>query len=210
MFISKIKSFLYILKNDKNSKLLKHFLKSPFRFIFLLIKAFFNKLNILEDEGILLFGIKDLSSAKKEFEKAKTKFIGISFCARHPDCFEKKFSEDCSYKNDYPCSECFIRKLHIKCSNTTTKIQIITTVNQFAEKLFENPKNKFFIVAACHYSIKMFSIWYPLTKSKGIVIPLEGKTCKNFITFKAAENGKKNFPTFISLPLQEKILSFLE
>ncbi len=210
MFLRKIKSFLYILKNDNKLILLKHFLKSPFSSLFLLAKSFFNKSKTFEKEGLLLLGIKDLTSAKKEFKNAKTRFIGISFCARHPDCAEKKFSEACSFKNEYPCSECFIRKLHLKCSDTATKIIIITTANQFAEKLIENTINKFFIVAVCNYSIKMFEPWHPLTKSKGVVIPLEGKTCKNFTTFKAAENGKKNFPTFISLPLQEKILSFLE
>jgi len=212
----RIKSFFYIINQDKNLKLFKYFLKKPFFYLLNLLKSYFSKEPYIFQKDIFLHNLNNLKELKKIATNKNTLFIfGFSYCQKPLECPKKRFSFECIYdhKNDI-CSQCFIGK----CANAINKkdvFLVIPHINYIGEKLFEilnkNPKKELiFIITSCELSIKMFSDFANMLKIKGLGLPLTKRVCPNFASFLYAEQGKKNGLTDLNNKNKNLLLEILK
>ncbi|NGX56451.1 MAG: hypothetical protein K1060chlam5_00694 [Candidatus Anoxychlamydiales bacterium] len=212
----RLKSLFYILKTDKNKKLLKYFLKSPISYSFNLLSSYFLKKPYTYQNDIYFFNIKDEKELNKLLiQKNTILIVGFSYCHKPFECPSMRFSKDCKYdySNDI-CAQCFIGKCINTISDPSAIFLNILDINHIGEKLFEiknsNPNKKIiYILTACTLSIKMFADLSNMLKIKGISIPLDGRVCVNFKNFHLAEIGIKKNITSVREFHKKKILEFL-
>jgi len=186
----RLKGLIYLLKQDKQLKLLKFFLKRPIYHSFNLIKSYIKKKPYINEENdLFLFNLKSINDLKNSLtNKNSLLVLGFSYCMKPKECPKKRFTPDCIHdKNNQVCENCFIGK----CINSMSKediFLIIPDVYYISEKLLEIKKKHpsreiVFIIITCHLSIHMFSDNANMIKMKGLAIELSGRVCVNNKTF---------------------------
>ncbi|NGX40655.1 MAG: hypothetical protein KR126chlam4_00483 [Candidatus Anoxychlamydiales bacterium] len=212
----RLKGLIYLLKQDKKSKLLKFFIKRPFYHSFNLIKSYIQKKPyIKEEKELFLFNLKSFNDFKNRLTNKNTLLVlGFSYCMKPKECPEKRFSPDCRHDLNHPvCQTCFIGK----CINSMSKEDIflvIPDVYYISEKLTQikkqNPEKEIlFVIITCNLSIHMFSDNANMIKMKGLAIELSGRICVNNKTFMLAEKGIKPGITYLSYKNEDMVFELL-
>lgn len=205
----KWKTLSYLLKNDKEKMLLKHFFKHPIKYGCNFLRSAIRTKSHIRDGDLFLYGVNSVEEFQDLLKgENKILLVGFGYCQKPMQCPAGRFTAQCLCDDDNPtCQNCFIGK----CMKLNPNIKpiVITTAYYIGEQIFklieENPnKEILFAISACELALKMFGDWGNMVQLKGIGIKLDGRVCTSMQAFIAAENGIKPFQTTIP-PEQEKL-----
>lgn len=214
----KIKTLLYLLKQDKkckNSHLLKFFIKRPFYYSYNLLKSYLRTNPYVLDNDVFLFKMRNINDLQRKTEDKNALFVfGFSYCQKPKDCPVGKFTPSCSPIKNSVCLNCFIGKC-FKMSSNRDQFLVIPDIYYISVKLTEliqrNPKKEIvFVICSCYLSIKMFLDFANMVKLKGVALPLINRVCLNYKSFLFAEKGKKNGITDISEKNKDFLFNILK
>jgi hypothetical protein len=211
------KAFIYITRNDDKKLFIKFFLKNFLKNTYFYLRSRLKKQPFHKKDDFFFYGIKNKKEFNSNLNQPNTILIlGFSYCQKPHNCPMKRFSTKCIHTpNNNICRECTIGK----CINTYSSNKIIpliiTTIHMLGENLLlqikeHSSKKVLFLITSCEMSLNMFADFANMLNVKGIGVRLKGRVCKNFTTFKFAENGIKSGLTSIDTETEKKILYLLK
>jgi hypothetical protein len=212
----KRKSLSYLVKHDKDKKILKGFLKRPISYTFNYLSSSLKSQSFTKEGDFYYYGIKNEKELLETSLKEENLFVlGFSYCHKPFECPSGRFTDSCirDPKNS-TCRQCFIGKA-ANATDHETHVILITTIHHIGEKFFEliekYPKKQItFIITACELTLNMFGSLGDMVKSKGIGIRLDGRICNTMQAFELSEKGIKPGLTVVLEDTQKKILEFLK
>ena len=212
----KWKSLKWIAFHDQDRKILKGFLRHPFKYAWNFIKSALRGKPYKRDGDLFLYGIKSTEEFKKRLEdKESLLVVGFSYCHKPFECPSGRFTENCIHDAANPvCRQCFIGKAVHALPEQRTIPLFIPTIHYVGEKIFEivhrNPgKPVLFIITACEMTLEMFGDLGNMVNIKGIGIRLDGRICNTMKAFELSERGIKPGLTVVLEDTQEKILELI-
>lgn len=212
----RLKSLKWILSQDLQKKLLRKFLKHPFRYSYRYLKSILRKKSYIRDEDLFLYGVRSLHEFEKRCEDKNTLLVlGFSYCHKPFECPSDRFSDQCCGSSENPvCKQCFIGKTCQATAKENTVILFIPTINYIGEKIFDlvqsHPSKKIlFLITACEMALTMFADLGNMIDLCGIGVKLEGRICNTFKAFALSEQGIKPGLTSVSLKNQQTMLQLI-
>lgn len=194
-----VKGFYHIFRQEP-FYVLKTILRRPFSYFWRYILSFKTKRGHIP-EGAYLYGFKDIKSFKKSINTKKSQLIlGSSYCQRPKNCPTIRFSSICPLENNI-CYTCPI-STYKKLLKRNDSFIMITTALELGKKIISLQKTHpekdiIFILSSCDLSQEIFTFFSYILGIKGIAFSLRGNICKNFKSFKHAEEGKKKAQTYL-------------
>ncbi len=205
------KGLFYLFSQDREGILWRFFIQHPLSYIYRLFSLFFCKDAKISQSGYFFHGVEDCTALKEELLSDKTfLFLGFGYCLRPQTCPSQRFSHTCRENSAHlACNECLIGSC-LRQDLPFFSCSIIPTAFSLTKKLMQikkdHPEKKIlFIIAACPYSIELFSPWAKFLQLQGLSLALSGPICSSFSTFRESERGKKSLATQL-LPHQKKEL----
>lgn len=211
----KWKSMKWMLLKDHDRKILKNFLKHPFKYGWNLLKSLLKEKPYLRDNDFFLYGVKSVDAFFELTKKPDTLLVvGFSYCHKPFECPSGRFTEHCIHDADNPvCQQCFIGKT-VHALPEETKLLFIPTIHYVAGQIFEliekNPgKQILFIITACEMTLQMFGDWGNMVSIQGLGVRLDGRICNTMKAFELSEEGIKPGLTLVTEPTQQRILRLI-
>ena len=188
----------YLLANDSDKILRRHFLRHPLRHALGAIRSLFTK-NHHRHEGLFLYGLDDIQAFQELIAADDTVVVvGFSYCHKPKECPSGRFTTECLPS----CQQCFIGQALHRIPKDYTPI-VVTTVQYVGEQMFniieKHPGKKvIFIMTACEMMLTMFAPLATIMGAKGIGIKLDGRVCTTTKGFTLAEDGNKPGVTVVT------------
>lgn len=212
----KWKSLRWIITQDKERKILKGFLRHPFKYGWNFFKSVIKGKPYLREEDFFLYGLRSVADFKKKLEnKEAILILGFSYCHKPFECPSGRFTENCMRdKDNLICQQCFIGKaIHLLPPKNSIPL-FIPTIHYVGEQIFnivhQNPsKEILFIITACEMTLEMFGDLGNMVGIKGVGVRLDGRICNTLKAFELSEQGIKPGLTVVLDQTQEEILDLL-
>lgn len=213
----KWKSLKWIIQHDKERKILKGFLKHPFKYAWNFIKSTLKNKPYLRQGDFFLYGIQSIDEFKKKLEnKESILVVGFSYCHKPFECPSGRFTPNCVRdENNLVCQQCFIGKtLHFLPQKNTIPL-FIPTIHYVGEKIFDivhaHPNREIlFIITACEMTLEMFGDLGNMVEIKGMGIRLDGRICNTMKAFELSEQGIKPGLTVVLKDTQQEMLQLAQ
>jgi hypothetical protein len=213
----KLKSFLYILKEDKKNIVFRYILKKPLRYGLNFLKSILKKSSYTRNGDAFFYGIKDLKTWESHLENKKSLLVlGFSYCHKPLECPSGRFNSKCINNASNPvCGQCLIHKYKQLSPTTRTLVFVIPTIHYIGEKILKiknnYPKDEvIFIISACEMTLKMFGDWGNMAAIKGVGIRLGGRICNTMKAFILSEHGIKPGLTTVSKEADDLLTASLK
>lgn len=213
----KWKSLKWMIAKDQDRKILKGYLKHPFKYGWAWLKSTLKKKPYKRDGDFFLYGISSVEQFIQKLEDPQALVVvGFSYCHKPFECPSGRFSEGCLRDLSNPvCRQCFIGKtIHSLPENKTVPL-IIPTIHYIGGKLFEiidqYPERKIlFLITACEMTLEMFGDWGNMVNIQGIGIRLDGRICNTMRAFELSEQGIKPGLTVVTEPTKKRFLDVIK
>ncbi len=212
----KWKSLKWMILKDHDRKILKGFLKHPFKYGLSLIRSLFKKKSFVRDKDFFFYGISHLKQFKSYLNHSNTIIIvGFSYCHKPFECPSGRFTSECQNSLTDPiCRQCFIGKMLHALPKERTERFIIPTIHYIGAKIFDliekyPDKELLFIITACEMTLQMFGDWGNMVGLKGIGVRLDGRICNTMKAFELSETGIKPGLTVVTESTQQQLLSIV-
>lgn len=209
----KLKSLIYILKEDHNKLVARYLLKRPFYYGFNFLKSVLKKDSFIRHEDAFLYGIKDFREWNDLLtDQSALLVIGFSYCHKPLECPSGRFNSKCQNNPLNPvCSQCLIHKYRQIIPEEQTLVFIIPTIHYIGEKILKikhsyRSRKILFVISACEMTLKMFGDWGNMAKIQGIGIRLGGRICNTMQAFILSEQGIKPGLTTVSSQADQVIV----
>jgi hypothetical protein len=213
----KWKSLKWMIAKDHNQRILRHFLKHPFKYGWALLRSMLRTRPYLRQEGdFYLYNTSSMHAFQQALaDKDALLVLGFSYCHKPLECPSGRFTDACIRDADHPvCRQCFIGKALHAMPDKTHPV-IIPTIHYIGDKIFDivhqHPKKRIlFIITACEMTLKMFGDWGNMVGIQGLGVRLDGRICNTMEAFKLSEEGTKPGLTVVLPETQEQILALLK
>jgi hypothetical protein len=211
----RLKSVIYLLKNDKNKIFYRFFWKHPFKYSWNLLKSYFKKKSFLQEKDFFIYNLPSVQAFEQKIKNSLL-VVGFSYCHKPFECPSGRFTDQCIHEQIHPvCRQCFIGKSMHALPTQNVKVFFIPTVHYIGERLFEllqtrSEKSFVFLITACELTLRMFSDWGNMLGIQGIGVRLDGRVCNTMKAFKLSEGGIKPGLTTIQKETEKKILKILK
>lgn len=213
----KWKSMKWMIQQDHDRKILKGFLRHPFKYGWALLKSLLKEKPFVRDGDFFLYGIQDIEEFGQRLKQPESIVVmGFSYCHKPFECPTGRFSDKCQHDLNNPvCRQCFIGKAVHALPAERTEILIIPTIHYVGGKIFEliekyPGKRLLFMITACEMTLQMFGDWGNMVGLQGIGIRLEGRICNTMNAFVLSEKGIKPGLTVLAEATQQKLLSLIK
>jgi hypothetical protein len=213
----KWKSMKWMILEDHDRKILKHFLKHPFRYGWALLKSLMKKKPYLRDGDFFLYGVENVEEFSAQLNAPEAhRVVGFSYCHKPFECPSGRFTENCLHDITNPvCRQCFIGKTVHALPKENTTLLFIPTIHYVGGQIFEliekYPNKKLlFIITACEMTLKMFGDWGNMVGLQGIGVRLDGRICNTMKAFELSEKGIKPGLTVVTKPTQKRLLDLVK
>ncbi len=210
------KSFKWMIAKDTGFKLLKKFLKHPFKYGYNLATSLLSKQSFSRDGDFFLYGVKGVDDFCEKIKKNNSLLVvGFSYCHKPLECPSGRFTDACIHDENNPvCRQCFIGKCVHALPNNTVPL-LIPTIHYIGEKILtivqQNPdKEVSFLITACEMTLTMFGDLGHMVGIKGIGVRLDGRICNTMKAFELSELGIKPGLTVVLKPTQDRLLKLLQ
>jgi hypothetical protein len=212
----KWKSLKWIVTQDRDRKILRGFLKHPFKYGFRFLKSICKGKAYKRVGDFFLYGLEGLEEFSRDLQKENTLLvIGFSYCHKPFECPSGRFTADCIRDPDHlVCRQCFIGKsLNALPENKSIPL-LIPTIHYIGNKIFEivhsYPNQQIlFIITACEMTLEMFGDLGNMVGIKGIGVRLDGRICNTIKAFELSEQGIKPGLTVVLPETQKTILELI-
>lgn len=213
----KWKSLKWMVKHDREWKILRNFFKHPFKYGWRLLKSSLKGKPYKRDGDFFLYGIDSLEEFQKLLACQESLFVvGFSYCHKPFECPSGRFNDACIHDPGHPvCRQCFIGKAVNALPEKRSSIPLfIPTIHYIGEKIFEivhgNPgKRVLFIITACEMTLEMFGDWGNMVAIQGIGVRLDGRICNTMKAFELSEHGIKPGLTVVLDSTQKRIMDLI-
>jgi hypothetical protein len=213
----KWKSLKWMVAKDSDRKVLKGFMRHPFRNGWRLIcSAISKKKSYLRDGDFFLYGLKNVAQFAQLLEQPDTLLLaGFSYCHKPFECPSGRFSTECMHDLQNPvCRQCFIGKCMHALPEQDVIPLCIPTIHYLGGKIFEilqlHPHKKIlFLITACELTLEMFGDWGNMVQLQGIGVRLDGRICNTMKAFELSEQGIKPGLTVVLDQTQRRILDLI-
>lgn len=213
----KLKSFIYILKEDHKKLVYRYILKRPLYYGINFLKSIWRKDSFKRFGDSFLYGLDSLESWHKHLEHPNALLvIGFSYCHKPLECPSGRFNAKCENNPKNPvCAQCLIHKYKQVSTAPHTIVFIIPTIHYIGEKILKiknnYPKKEvLFLISACEMTLNMFGDWGNMASVKGVGIRLGGRICNTMNAFILSERGIKPGLTTVSLEADKVIIDSLK
>lgn len=213
----KWKSMKWMVLKDHDRKILKGFLKHPFKYGWRLIKSLVQPKPYLRDGDFFLYGVNNVAAFKQLLKQPdRLLIVGFSYCHKPFECPSGRFTEHCRADLESPvCRQCFIGKTIHALPEKQVKALCIPTIHYIGGKIFElidqyPDKQLLFIITACEMTLQMFGDWGNMAGIKGIGVRLDGRICNTMKAFELSEEGIKPGLTVVLPPTQKRVLDIIK
>lgn len=211
----KWKSMKWMLLKDHDRKILKNFLKHPFKYGWGLIKSLMKTKPYERDGDFFLYGVNSVDAFFELTKRPNTLLVvGFSYCHKPFECPSGRFTEHCIHDPENPvCRQCFIGKT-VHALPETTEVLFIPTIHYVGGQIFDliekNPgKQLLFIITACEMTLQMFGDWGNMVSIQGLGVRLDGRICNTMKAFELSERGVKPGLTVVTEPTQQRLLNLI-
>jgi len=212
----KWKSLKWMVMKDHGLKVLKGFLKHPFRYGMALVRSALKKKSYKRDGDFFLYGVDSVDQfADLLSDKESIFVVGFSYCHKPFECPSGRFTDACMHDLDNPtCQQCFIGKcVHALPEHNVIPL-FIPTIHYIGSKIFDiihaNPGKKvFFMITACEMTLEMFGDWGNMVNIRGVGVRLDGRICNTMKAFALSEEGIKPGLTVVLEPTKQRILDLI-
>ncbi len=211
----KWKSFRYILFHREGIRILRSFLRHPFRYGMRYFKSLLKRKSYQRQDDFFLYGISSMEAFLEQASASNALLVvGFSYCQKPHECPSGRFTPDCIRDpSNSVCRQCDIGKVLHALPEDSIPL-LIPTVHYIGEKMFElahsHPKKKvFFLITACEMTLEMFGDWGNMVGAKGIGVRLDGRICNTMKAFELSEQGIKPGLTVVTQPTQNTILQLI-
>lgn len=212
----KWKSLKWMIVKDHDRKILKNFLRHPFKYGWRWLLSTLKKKSFKRDGDFFLYGIENVDEFKECLKDKEAIFVvGFSYCHKPFECPSGRFTDDCIHDPENAiCRQCFIGKAVNALPERNTIPLFIPTIHYIGGKIFDivhaNPgKPIAFIITACELTLEMFGDWGNMVDIKGIGVRLDGRICNTMKAFELSEEGIKPGLTVVLEPTQKRILDLI-
>lgn len=212
----KWKSLKWMIAKDHEGRILKGFLKHPFKYGWAFIKSIFKSKPYLREGDFFLYRVSSLEKFKKELSDPNSLLVvGFSYCHKPFECPSGRFSEKCMHDLENPvCRQCFIGKAIHSLPEKRCIPLIIPTIHYIGGEIFDivhqNPTKKIlFMITACEMTLEMFGDWGNMVGIKGIGIRLDGRICNTMKAFELSEEGIKPGLTVVLEDTKKEFLNII-
>lgn len=210
------KAFKYMLQHDKDRKVLKGYLKHPFRYGWRYLKSLVRKESYRRDDDFFLYNVDDVEAFESMLGNPDTILVvGFSYCHKPFECPSGRFTEQCIHDPENPvCRQCFIGKTVNALPEGGVIPLFIPTIHYIGEQIFDithkyPDKQVLFIITACELTLEMFADWGNMVGIRGIGVRLDGRICNTMRAFELSEGGVKPGLTVVLDKTQERILKLV-
>ena len=212
----KWKSLKWILTQDHDKKILKGFLKHPFKYGWGFLKSAFKKKPYKREGDFFLYGTKSLSAFEELLADPEALFvIGFSYCHKPFECPSGRFTSLCAHDpKNLVCRQCSIGKMMHALPEKGTIPLCIPTIHYVGGKIFEivhqNPGKKvLFLITACEMTLEMFGDLGNMVQIQGVGVRLDGRICNTIKMFELSEQGIKPGLTVVLDSTQKRMLELI-
>ncbi|MBS4167600.1 hypothetical protein [Parachlamydia sp. AcF125] len=194
----KWKSLYWMMKHDRDRKILRSFLRHPLKYGWNYLKSLLKDKPYKRENDFFLYGIQSLEDFAQLLKQERTLLVvGFSYCHKPFECPSGRFSADCQHDPSHPvCRQCFIGKVMNALPDQNTIGVAIPTIHSIGGKIFEliekyPDKQLIFMITACEMTLQMFGDWGNMVGIQGIGVRLDGRICNTMKAFKLSEEGIK-------------------
>lgn len=212
----KWKSLKWMVAQDHDRKILKNFLKHPFRYGWRWLKSILKAKSFKREGDFFLYGVDSLDQFSSLLKDPEALFvIGFSYCHKPFECPSGRFTDQCIHDRANPvCRQCFIGKTINALPDKNNIPLIIPTIHYVGGRIFElvhqHPgKRILFIITACELALDMFGDWGNMVDIMGLGVRLDGRICNTMKAFELSEQGIKPGLTVVLPPTQQRISAML-
>lgn len=212
----KWKSMKWMVTQDAGLKIMRSFLRHPFRYGRALLSSYFSKKSFLRDGDFFLYGVESVDAFSQMVTDEDTIFVvGFSYCHKPFECPSGRFTDACMHDLENPvCRQCFIGKCVHALPEKNVIPLFIPTIHYIGGKIFDivhaNPTKKvLFLITACELTLEMFGDWGNMVGIKGVGVRLDGRICNTMKAFELSENGIKPGLTVVLESTQQRILELI-
>jgi hypothetical protein len=212
----KWKSLKWMICQDANWSILRHFLRHPLRYGWGLLKSMLKKKPYLRDEDFFLYGIQSLEEFESLLQQKDTLLVvGFSYCHKPFECPAGRFSDACIRDpQNLVCQQCFIGKAVHALPDEDVIPLFIPTIHYIGNKIFEivhqHPGKKIlFLITACELTLEMFGDWGNMVSIQGVGVRLDGRICNTMKAFELSEQGVKPGLTVVLPHTQSRLLALI-
>lgn len=213
----KWKSVKWMIANDENWNILKHFLKSPLKYGWRWIKSALKGKPYTRQGDFFFYGVKNLDDFSEMLKDQKSLFvIGFSYCHKPFECPSGRFTADCIHDPENPvCRQCFIGKTVNALPKGDNIPLFIPTIHYVGGKIFElvhkyPGRRILFLITACELTLEMFGDLGNMVNIKGLGVRLDGRICNTMKAFELSEQGIKPGLTVVLPETQKQILNLIK
>lgn len=211
----KWKSLAWMIRKDKEGKIMKEFFKHPFKYALSFLRNLKTK-SYKRDDDFFLYGITSVEQFQHLLHDENSLLvIGFSYCHKPFECPSGRFSDDCMHNPNHPvCRQCFIGKCSNALPSKKTIPLYIPTVHYISGKILDlkeayPDRNILFLITACELTLEMFGDFGNMSKIQGIGVRLDGRICNTMKAFELSENGVKPGLTVVLGHTQKRILELI-
>ncbi|CDR33023.1 hypothetical protein [Criblamydia sequanensis] len=212
----KWKSLLWMIRKDRGFRILRHFLKHPFKYGKQFLKSWRSGKPFKREGDYFLYGLNSLSDFESLLLDKEALFVvGFSYCHKPFECPSGRFSAGCIRDTTHNvCKQCFIGKTIHGLAKENSHPVLIPTVHHIGNELFdllhEKPDRKIvFLITACEMTLEMFGDYGNMIGIQGIGVRLGGRICNTLQAFKLSEEGVKPGLTVVLDATKEKMLHWV-
>lgn len=213
----KWKSLKWMVTQDTDRKVLKGFLKHPFRYGWNLLYSMLKGKSYRRDGDFFFYGIKN----EEQFQRLVNKdhaivCVGFSYCHKPFECPSGRFSDQCVHDEENPvCRQCFIGKCVHALPEENVVTVFIPTVHYIGAKIIElveayPERNILFLITACEMTLEMFGDYGNMAGIRGIGVRLDGRICNTMKAFELSEKGIKPGLTVVKESTQKRMLDLIK
>ncbi len=211
----RLKTFIYMLRHDKNRIFKRYFLKHLIKYTWNILKSYAKKKSFVRDGDFFLYNLSSLDEFQK-FTNVPLAVVGFSYCHKPLECPSGRFTDQCIHDEKHPvCGQCFIGKTIHALPTKNVQVIMVVTIHQLGEefcKLLETykPEDMIFLITGCELVLEMFGDWGNMLNLRGVGIRLDGRICNNIKALTLAEIGIKPGLTVVRDETQTKILELIQ
>lgn len=212
----KWKSLKWIIKEDRDLKILKNILKHPIRYAFKYIKSAFNQKPYKRVQDSFLYGVDSIDEFKELLKDSSTIFVlGFSYCHKPFECPSGRFTDLCAHDLTNPvCQQCFIGKAVHALPKEGSIPLFIPTIHYIGGKIFDiidqyPNKQILFLITACEMTLEMFGDLGNMVEIKGVGVRLGGRICNTMKAFELSEKGVKPGLTVVLDGSQKEMMELI-
>jgi hypothetical protein len=213
----KWKSLRWMVAKDRDFKILKGFLRHPFKYGLALVRSMLKAAPHKREGDLFLYGVESVETFHRLLEDPENIFvIGFSYCHKPFECPSGRFTDGCIRDPDHPvCRQCFIGKAIHALPEKNTIPLLIPTIHYIGGKIFDvehqNPgKRILFLITACEMTLEMFGDWGNMVNIQGVGVRLDGRICNTMKAFELSEEGIKPGLTVVLDATQKQMMELIK